>query len=505
MFITTAHLPKLIRSLEDALKDEKDWLAFDNRMEFLSVYDLHYFDSPNRAADFQLFNHLEGREVTLLPVEALLGFVQDNARAHLKDGKPFINLELDDEQVLGYYSEMKLSRTVAELEELMEGYDWNSVDYNPEEAPVQGLPLKDILPSIQLGFLVDQLARFAGTGVRAREHVQQMTERHWREGPMEKFIPDVLSGKILTQSFNHKQKTRVMTQKNFEFLQNQLKSAGFNETLFPELERNMQEGKEVFQLTDAQAFGRDQMNSVLHFARSKEEGSDMYFFNRYDASLKGQTINASQTFFINNKGQSIDLKEACNLLNGRSVFKEVTPKDGDRYKAWLKMDFAGERDEHGNAKMNYFNQNYGFDLKEAISRLALKEMGNPEKMEELFKSLQRGDLTEATLLKGGKEIPVQLTTDPKFKTLKMYDHDGSKLFVPGAKQEAKYGKAPVDEKRAAEGTELKAGETLSQSANTVNGEGVAASKKKDLLPKKITQNSLLPKKRVRQGKGQSIA
>ena len=299
-----------------------------------------------------------------------------------------------------------------------------------------------------------------------------------------------------------------MTQKNLEFLQNQLKSAGFNEAIFPQLERNMQEGKEAFQLLDSQTFGKDQMSSVLHFAKSTQEGADMYFFNRYDATLRNQTINASQTFFINNKGQSIDLKEASNLLNGRSVYKEVTPKDGDRYKAWLKLDFNGERDEHGNAKMNYFNQNYGFDLKEAISRLELKEMGNPEKMEELFKSLQRGDMTAATLLKGGKEIPVNITTDPKFKTLKMYDQDGSKLFVPGAKQETKYGQAPVDQKRASDGTELKTGEAVSQNADTsksVNGDAVAASKKKDLLPKKVTENSLLPKKRVRQGKGQSIA
>lgn len=508
MHITTAHLPKLIRSLEDALKDEKDWLAFDSRLEFLSVYDLNYFDSPNRAADFQLYNHLEDREVTLLPVDALLGFVQDTARDHLKEGKPFTHLEIDDEQVLGYYSEMKFAKTVAELEELMDGHDWQKVVYLPEQEPAAGLRLSEIMPSIQLGFLVEQLTRFAGSGERAKEHVQQMVERHWKDRPMEKFIPNVLSGKILMQSINHEHKTRSMTQKNLEFLQNQLKSAGFNEAIFPQLERNMQEGKEAFQLLDSQTFGKDQMSSVLHFAKSTQEGADMYFFNRYDATLRNQTINASQTFFINNKGQSIDLKEASNLLNGRSVYKEVTPKDGDRYKAWLKLDFNGERDEHGNAKMNYFNQNYGFDLKEAISRLELKEMGNPEKMEELFKSLQRGDMTAATLLKGGKEIPVNITTDPKFKTLKMYDQDGSKLFVPGAKQETKYGQAPVDQKRASDGTELKTGEAVSQNADTsksVNGDAVAASKKKDLLPKKVTENSLLPKKRVRQGKGQSIA
>ena len=60
-----------------------------------------------------------------------------------------------------------------------------------------------------------------------------------------------------------------------------------------------------------------------------------------------------QTFFINNKGQSITFREACNLLNGRSVYKELTPKEGARYKAWVKLDFS-KRDEFNNAKLKYF-------------------------------------------------------------------------------------------------------------------------------------------------------
>ncbi len=517
MHITTAHLPKLIRFLEEALKDEKDWLAFDSRLEYLSVYDLHYFDSPNRAADFQLYNHQEGREVILLPVAALLDFVQDKAREQLKEGKPFLQMEIDDEQVLGYYSDMKFAKTVSELEELMDSHDWTKVMYHPEQEPVAGLPLSDILPAIQIGFLVEQLARFGSTGKRAREQVQLLVERHWKGRPMEKFIPDVLCGKIGTQSIIHEHKTRSMTQKNLEFLQNQLKDARFNESIFPELERNMTQGKESFELKDQVSFGKDELSVTLHFARSKQEGSDMYFFNRYDASLKNQSVNTTQTFFINNKGQSIDLNEAKNLLNGRSVYKELTPKEGDRYRAWLKLDFS-ERDEHNNAAVRYYNRGYGFDLKEAVGRIQLKEMQDPAQMEQLYKSLQRGELVSATLIKGGKEIPIELTTDPKHHSLKMWAMDGVSLFMPGPKKETKYGEAPVDQKRMQEGTELKAGDALVNSANSVQkGEvptakaesvtnnATQADKKKDLLPKNTRQNSLLPKNRVRQGKGQGIA
>lgn len=517
MHLTASHLPKLCKSLEDALSNEKEWLAFDSEIQLLSVYDLHYFDSPAAAADFQLFNHHNEKEVTLLPVDALLGFVQDTAREQLKEGKHFNHIEIDDERVLGYYSDMKFNKTVAELEELLDQHNWRDAVYQHVHVPSEGKVLGEILQSIHQSFAVEQLARFATTSDRAAECVKEMVTRHWVDTPMEKFTPDVLSGKILQQSINHEHKTISMTQKNLEFLQKQLKDAGFNESIFPELEKNMSEGKENFELRDKVSFGKDEIAATLHFARSKQEGSDMYFFNRYDANLKNQSVNTTQTFFINNKGQSIDLAEAKNLLNGRSVYKELTPKDGDKYRAWLKLDFS-ERDEHNNAAMRYYNRGYGFDLKEAVGRLQLKEMGNPAEMEQLYKALQQGELVNATLIKGGKEIPIELTTDPKHHTLKMWDKDGVSLFMPGPKKETKYGEAPVDQKRTEEGTELKAGDALVNSANSVqNGEAPTAKaegvtnnatqtdKKKDLLPKNTRQNSLLPKNRVRQGKGQGIA
>ena len=505
--------------MEDALQHEKEWLAFDSDIQLLSVYDMHYFDSPSAAADFQLFHHHNEKEVTLLPVEALLGYVQDTAREQLKEGKPFHHIEIDDERVLGFYSEMKFEQAVAELQGLMDEHDWKNVVYDPDGQPVQGRPLSDIMPYIQQAFVVEQMARFALTGARAAARVQEIADRYWKETPMEKYIPEVVSGRLIQQSNNYEHKSITMTQKNLEFLQKQLKDAGFNESIFPELERNLNENKANFELKDSLSIGKDQLSVTLYFARSKQDDSDMYFFNRYELNVKNQSVNTTQTFFINNKGQSIDLNEAKNLLNGRSVYKELTPKDGDKYRAWLKLDF-GERDEHGNAVMRYYNRNYGFDLKEAVGRIELKEMTDPSKMEQLYKSLQQGELVNATLLKGGKEIPIELTTDPKHHTLKMWSLDGVSLYVPGPKKEVKYGEAPVDEKRAAEGTALSAGDALVKTgegvsinqaeggtakAEDVNSDATQADKKKDLLPKNSRDNSLLPKNRVRQGKGQGIA
>lgn len=141
------------------------------------------------------------------------------------------------------------------------------------------------------------------------------------------------------------------------------------------------------------------------------------------------------------------------------MYKELTPKEGARYKAWVKLDFS-KRDEFNNAKLNIFNEKYGFDLKEALSRIPLKELGDPDKMATLFTSLQRGDMVQATMVKPEKEMAVQIAADPKFKTIRMFDKEGTKLYVPAPKQEVQYGKAPVDEKRVEQGAVLEVGEPL---------------------------------------------
>lgn len=314
------------------------------------------------------------------------------------------------------------------------------------------------------------------------------------------------------QSFNHS-KTNVMNTDNFDYLQSQMKYAGFGEGLTTLLEKNLKEGLPDFQLQAAHEFGKDKMEAVLYFKKSEQEGKDMYFFNKYDATLQNDAGNLSHTFFINNKGQSITFKEACNLLNNRSVFKEVSPKEGEKYKAWIKLDQA-TRDENGNAKFKYYNENYGFDLKEAVGRIPLKELSDPDKMESLYASLQKGNAALATLVKGDKEVKVQVAADPQFKSLKLYDMEGKKLFMPGPKHAQQYGMAPADQKKLESDNTLQTGQPLEQTGGQAITKGaklemdsdpVVMNKKRDLLPKKVNDNPLLPKKKTRKSKGKGIA
>ena len=56
----------------------------------------------------------------------------------------------------------------------------------------------------------------------------------------------------------------------------------------------------------------------------------MYFFNRYNLALQNANFPdpVKQTFYLNKGQDNITLKEAYNLMNGRSVLKELSTKKG---------------------------------------------------------------------------------------------------------------------------------------------------------------------------------
>jgi hypothetical protein len=280
-----------------------------------------------------------------------------------------------------------------------------------------------------------------------------------------------------------KNKTIIMTEENLSYLKNQLLFLGFGEGLNSQLEQKMKEGKPEFTLDASTEYGKDKMEAVIHFRHSEKDGKEAYFCNHYISTLLQEDRNRSQFIYVNNRGQSVTFKESCNLLNGRSVYKEVTPKEGDVYHAWLKIDHENIDPKTGYPKLKQFSGNYGFDLSEAVARLPFKELGYPDQTKTLLKSLQKGNACPATLVKSGKEEKVSIEANPQFKTLNMYDKDGKKMFYPMQKVEQRYGQAPVDAKK--------------EVAESVVNEAPAKFEKKDLLEKNKASNGLLPKKNAR--------
>ena len=241
-------------------------------------------------------------------------------------------------------------------------------------------------------------------------------------------IQDVLRQIPYGKNINHissSQNKSVMNQENLKFLQDRLFYLGTEKRLHPELEKNMTDGKPEFKLSFSNHYDKDKLSAELHFRKS--DTNDMYFLNKYEAMLQkpGQE-SRSQTFYLEN-GKGVTMKEAYNLLDGRSVNRDLKNKEGEVKNAWIKLDFSN-KEPNGNFKQEQFYKNYGFDLQSELNKLPLAPMPQ-EKFTQMVESLQRGNIQEVKLDEKTAGVPGSfiINANPKFKTLDMSDEHGKPL------------------------------------------------------------------------------
>ena len=225
----------------------------------------------------------------------------------------------------------------------------------------------------------------------------------------------------------------IMNEKNYDFLKDQLKYTGFGEGLQNDLKEKMEKQTPEFQLNHSQKFGKDEVSATLHFKKSNE--SEMYFFNKYDAAIKPEkeADAIQQTFYIN-KESSTTLKEAYNLMNGRAVNKDLTTKEGEKYNAWMQMDFK-ETDNNGNFKMKQFHQNYGYNIEQALAKLPIKELASDTDKAALIQSLEKGNRQAVTFVQEGKEQRHFIEANPQYKNITVYDGNMQRVVNSQAQKE----------------------------------------------------------------------
>jgi len=241
---------------------------------------------------------------------------------------------------------------------------------------------------------------------------------------------------ILVNNLN----TNIMNQKNFEFLKDQLKYTGFGETFDGELREKMLKGDQDFKIMHTGIMNngvpnKDTLTVELNFKRS--ELADMYFFNSYHVNLQKEENKPGleQTFYINKDSASITMKEAYNLMEGRSVNKDLKTKEGESYNCWLKIDF--KQSDNGNFKLNQYHQNYGYDLEASLAKHSIKELNTPQYKEDLLNSLKKGNLQSATFVVGGTESKMYVEANPQFKTVNVYDTNLQRIIHRESKEEKK--------------------------------------------------------------------
>lgn len=217
---------------------------------------------------------------------------------------------------------------------------------------------------------------------------------------------------------NLNNKNDVMNENNLKYLKDNVKFSGFGESLFGELEKNLKAQKPEFQLHFTTQINNRPFNATLEFGRS--ENSEMYFFNGYKASIEKKNGEKVEQSFRLYKGKGVKAKEAYNLLQGRAVFKELTNKDDQPYKAWLQLDFEN-KDKYENHLVKQYHEKYGYDLKEAVSKFPVLEMDGTKNEDDLLKSLEKGNTQSVTMEINGNPEKMFLEANPQYKTINVYN------------------------------------------------------------------------------------
>jgi hypothetical protein len=244
-----------------------------------------------------------------------------------------------------------------------------------------------------------------------------------------------------------------MKENNVDYLVNQVKYTGFGDSLEFAIRENVAKGESEFDLKYKPDFGSDKVESTLHFRKSKKE--DNYFFNSYDVTIAQKEGEALQQNFAVFKAKqilvrdgdgnvlqdkegkdlkewinsSITLKEAYNLMEGRSVLKEyVAPKKDDdvnaideKYSKWNAIDFSN-KESNGNYSMK---KHEPYDLEAKLSAYHIKDFNeNPSVKKEIMDSLHKGNRQVVTVvMPDGKEEKRGYEANPKFKTANKYDNN----------------------------------------------------------------------------------
>ncbi|SEN57351.1 hypothetical protein SAMN05192574_103563 [Mucilaginibacter gossypiicola] len=211
-------------------------------------------------------------------------------------------------------------------------------------------------------------------------------------------------------------KIRLQNESNVERLRGTMMHSGLGQ-YFKDVEQQMKQGNREFSLPVSYHVNEhERMQLQLNF---KKDETGNYHMDHYKATLHSELDKGKprQHTFDIGQSASYDSAMAYNLLAGRAVLDQNTG-------SWKQLDL-NDKDGAGNLRMKHFAENYGFDLKAAVTALPLKA----EMKENLITKLANGEKVQAGLEVGNKTVPVELSTNPVKKEIAIYNNTGQKVTV----------------------------------------------------------------------------
>jgi hypothetical protein len=374
---------ELFNEAQKELAAGNKWIAYNTISYFLDKGSMFFFNKEDEAREFSSNQISEFDDYKVIKADSIISLMRQ----------------------LPYGDDIHFNLSERELEDLFKSFDWNDASYDPLHDTIEASTDQE---KEDLARMETLLTEWENLYNKDPEAALNLAATYWDGKPMESYKDEFIKLKIET-----------MIEKNLEYLKTNIRNHGFGDTLGPELEAQLAKGAAEFTLTYKTEVNKKEMEATLYFKKS--DTTDMYFFNKYDTKLKSEKDESmAQTFYIN-KGWGVTLKEAYNLLNGRPVHKELTNKEDQKYQAWIQLDFNA-KDKNGNYERKQYHENYGYDLKEALSFYPIKEMMKEEDMKALIKSLEKGNVQMVTLETPGKDIKVFMEANPQYKSVTLYDN-----------------------------------------------------------------------------------
>ncbi len=213
-----------------------------------------------------------------------------------------------------------------------------------------------------------------------------------------------------------------MYKENFEYLNDTLKYMGFGEggPLNKSLSEAIDAGEPAFDLTTEAWFDDEtRIEVILHFKKSAT--TEAYFFTKYDALLRyrlDESKNKLQTFYVY-KGSGVTFKEAYNLLCGRAVNRTFYDAKGEKYNAWVQLDFD-IKDLHGNYKLIYYREPYNYPLEQVLESYPIREMKFEDLRANLIRAMRRGNIQLVTFERPQKTEKVLIEANPQTRAINIY-------------------------------------------------------------------------------------
>lgn len=224
----------------------------------------------------------------------------------------------------------------------------------------------------------------------------------------------IVRGINTIRSRNAVRRDNVQADKHIARLGKEMYRAGFG-SLVSKMEQQVKQGNREFSLpVSFHVSEKERMDYLVHF----KQGSDgKCQLNGYNASLSGPNPDGKRRHSFQNDGGRIHpADQAYQLLSGRPVHNGMM---------WQQFDF-NDKDAGGNYRQKNFQNSYGFDLKQSLSALPLKES---QGMEQLLKKLRNGERADVTLNINGKEGRYVLEANPQKKEVSIFEPSGSKVTL----------------------------------------------------------------------------